>query len=168
MAEVTKMALHTFGINDITTVYDAERAFASFCEATPDLVITDWLKDPNNGLALTRRIRSDKASPNPFVPIILTMGYSLKKRILMARDAGVSEILAKPFTAKTLAQKIEQIIEAPKSFVVCDTYIGPDRRHEGDGSYAGPDRRKNPPNIVNISDKSIDSAISLIRKDEKE
>lgn len=141
MFDLTRSVLQTFGVNQVYSAYNAEEGFETFCRVNPDLIIIDWLEDPKNGLELTRRIRADKKSPNPFVPIILMTGYSQKKRVLQARDSGITEFLVKPFTAKALYQKIEQLIERPRHFVNSGHYFGPDRRRKRDGEYSGPDRR---------------------------
>jgi hypothetical protein len=59
-----------------------------------------------------------------------------------ARDAGVTEFLAKPITAHTLFSRIAEIVERPRAFVRCDSYFGPDRRRRAIEDYAGPRRRK--------------------------
>ena len=57
---------------------------------------------PMDGLEFTRRVRNDEHSPNPFVPIIMITGHTEKYRVEAARDAGVTEFLAKPITAQNL------------------------------------------------------------------
>ncbi len=141
MADLTKSILMTFGVTDIHTAFTAQEGYEKFCTLEPDLVIIDWLQEPDSGLDLTRRIRSSGDSPNPFTPIILMTGYSQKKRVLLARDSGITEFLVKPFTARALYQRIEQIIEMPRYFVVSDKYFGPDRRRKRDSNYKGPDCR---------------------------
>lgn len=141
MFDLTKAVLVTFGVNQVYSAYGFEQGYDSFCQLGPDLVIVDWLEDPQNGLELARKIRNHKGSPNPFVPIILMTGYSQKTRVLRARDAGVTEFLVKPFTAKTLYQRIEQLVERPRAFVRCESYFGPDRRRKREADYAGPERR---------------------------
>ena len=141
MFDLTKSVLVAFGVNQIYSAYGFDAGFDMFCRVSPDLVIIDWLEDPKNGLELTKSIRKDEKSPNPFTPVILMTGYSQKKRVLQARDSGITEFLVKPFTAKTLYQKIEQLIEKPRHFVRCETYFGPDRRRKRDDDYKGPERR---------------------------
>jgi CheY-like chemotaxis protein len=142
MFSLTKSVLMTFGVTQIYSAFSTKQGFNTFCRLNPDLVIMDWLGEPKNGgLDLTKLIRSDRASPNPFVPIILMTGYSQKKRVLMARDSGITEFIVKPFTAKALYQRIEQLIEKPRLFVKSDSYFGPDRRRKRDTEYTGPERR---------------------------
>jgi CheY-like chemotaxis protein len=159
MFSLTKNVLATFGVNQIYSAYSAKEGFRSFCRLKPDLVITDWLEESSNGLDLTKMIRTDPASPNPFVPIILMTGYSQKRRVMMARDSGITEFIVKPFTARTLYQRIELLIEKPRMFVKFNTYFGPDRRRKRDGEYAGPERREDmpsPPKPVSAAQKARD------------
>lgn len=99
---------------------------------------------PYDGIELIRRIRRDPRSPNKFVPIIMMTGYSHRARVEQARDMGVTEFLVKPFTAKDLYTRIEQLIERPRQFVDAGegTYFGPDRRRRRKEEYAGPRRRE--------------------------
>ena len=145
MFSLTKDVLKTFGVNQVYSALNFDDAFNTFCRVGPDLVISDWLEDPDNGLELTKKIRTDPDSPNPFTPVILMTGYSQKKRVFMARDSGITEFLVKPFTAKALYQRIEQLVEHPRSFIKADGYFGPDRRRKREGDYAGPDRRLDEP-----------------------
>ena len=141
MFELTRSVLKTFGIEKIEHANGYEEGFQTFQEINPDLVITDWLSEPLNGLELTKKIRSDPASPNPFVPIILMSGYSVKTRVLLARDSGITSFLAKPFTAKMLYKRIEELIEFPRQFVKNEHYFGPDRRRVRTDEYSGSERR---------------------------
>jgi DNA-binding response OmpR family regulator len=126
---------------NIFASYTVEDAFAAFCKMNHDLIIVDWLQNPDRGIQLTKIMRTDKTTPNPFVPIIMTAGSGHLSRVIRARDAGISEYLVKPFSAKSLAERIVRVIEKQRQFVVCDTYVGPDRRVRSEG-YEGPERRE--------------------------
>src|SRR5690606_23036594 len=108
------------------------------------IVIADWMMKPMNGIAFTERVRTDKKSPNPYVPIILMTGFSERRRVIEARDAGVTEFLVKPFTARDLYKRIVQVIERPRQFVRAENFFGPDRRRKRDRNdkYYGPFRRE--------------------------
>ena len=108
----------------------------------PDIVITDWAMPIFDGLELTQMIRQPGANANPFVPIIMLSGHSEKKRVIAARDAGVTEFLAKPLSAKALYQRILNVVSNPRPFIKTKTYFGPDRRRSANANYAGPERRK--------------------------
>jgi DNA-binding response OmpR family regulator len=93
-------------------------------------------------LELTQMIRQPGANPNPYVAIIMLTGHSEKKRVVAARDAGVTEFLAKPISAKALYQRIMNIVVNPRPFIKTRTYFGPDRRRNVNLNYVGVERRK--------------------------
>ena len=70
-----------------------------------------------DGLELTQMIRQPGANANPYVPIIMLTGHSEKKRVIAARDAGVTEFLAKPISAKALYQRILNVVANPRPFI---------------------------------------------------
>jgi CheY-like chemotaxis protein len=142
MLELAKSLLLTFGTGHVLTAKDGEEGFKVFCEANPDIVVADWMMQPLDGISLTRRIRTSPQSPNPYVPVILMTGFSEKRRVMQARDAGVTEFLVKPFTARDLYRRITQVIERPRQFVRLDDFFGPDRRRTRTGEYQGPFRRE--------------------------
>ncbi len=100
-----------------------------YTQTTPvDLALIDWEMKPVNGIDLVRRIRTDPNSLNTFMPIIMVSGHSEIGNIVYARDAGVTEYLVKPISAKTLLSRINNVIEHPRRFVRIGKYFGPDRR----------------------------------------
>lgn len=129
---------------NIYASYTVEDAFSSFCQLRHDIILVDWLQNPDRGIHLTKIIRRDKNTPNAFVPIIMTAGSGHLARVIKARDAGVSEYLVKPFSAKSLADRLMRVVEKQREFVVCETYVGPDRRVKSEG-YTGPERREKAP-----------------------
>lgn len=142
MRSLLRALLNTLGINDIGEAIHGQAALEMLRERKIDLVLTDLAMAPMDGLELTRHLRGDANSPNPFVPIIMITGHTEKYRVEAARDAGVTEILAKPVTAHNLFARITEILERPRAFVRCDSYFGPDRRrHQEDDMYTGPWRR---------------------------
>ena len=142
MLEIIKSLLSTFGVGEIYGARDGDSGFKSYCHYRPDIVITDWMMKPVDGISLARMIRNDPKSPNIYVPIILMTGFSEKRRVIQARDAGITEFLVKPFTARDLFKRITQIIERPRQFVKSEDFFGPDRRRKTTDEYNGPLRRE--------------------------
>lgn len=142
MLEICKTLLMTFGVGEVIVAKNGNDGFRLFCKENPDIVIADWMMHPTDGISLTRRIRSDFQSPNHYVPVILMTGFSEKKRVVQARDAGVTEFLVKPFTARDLYKRIAQIIERPRQFVRSEDFFGPDRRRKASEGFNGPYKRE--------------------------
>lgn len=142
MLELVKKLLHAFGVGTVVTAPDGEKGFQKYLESNPDIVLADWMMKPMDGISLARRIRNDAKTPNPYVPIILMSGFTEKRRVFHARDSGITEFLAKPFTARDLYKRIHQIVERPRQFVRSEDFFGPDRRRRVDLTHRGPFRRE--------------------------
>jgi two-component system, chemotaxis family, chemotaxis protein CheY len=85
-------------------------------------------------------------------------GHSEKKRVTAARDAGITEFMAKPISAKALYQRILNVVVNPRPFVKTKTYFGPDRRRSNSANYVGPERRKSSKSDVMRQSPLIDKA----------
>jgi len=141
MRALLRTLLGSVGIRDVHEAGNGTAALAVLREKKCDLVLSDLAMKPMDGIDFTREIRTSPRSANPFMPIIMITGYTEKHRVEAARDAGVTEFLAKPITAQSLFSRIAKIVEQPRAFVRCETYFGPDRRRKSTENYAGPWRR---------------------------
>jgi CheY-like chemotaxis protein len=106
-----------------------------------DLAIVDFNMAPMDGVEFTRRVRTDKDSPNPYLPIILMTGHAERARVVEARDAGVTEFVVKPVNARSVLGRIESVLYKPRPYVRSQSYFGPCRRRVNTAGYAGPFRR---------------------------
>jgi two-component system, chemotaxis family, chemotaxis protein CheY len=142
MRRILRTLLHSFGTREVYEAEDGASGLEAFMHFIPDIVILDWVMPIFDGLELTQMIRQPGANANPYVAIIMLTGHSEKKRVMAARDAGVTEFLAKPISAKALYQRILSIVVNPRPFVRTRSYFGPDRRRNTNVNYVGPERRK--------------------------
>jgi CheY-like chemotaxis protein len=142
MRRILRTLLHGFGAREVYEAEDGAAGLESFTHSVPDIVITDWVMPIFDGLELTQMIRQQGANANPYVAIIMLTGHSEKKRIITARDAGITEFLAKPISAKALYERVLNIVANPRPFVKTRTFFGPDRRRTVNPNYGGPERRK--------------------------
>ena len=142
MRRILRTLLHSFGAREVYEAEDGAAGLEAFTHYMPDIVLTDWAMPIFDGLELTQMIRQPGANGNPYAPIIMLTGHSEKKRVVSARDAGVTEFLAKPISAKGLYQRILNVVANPRPFIKTKTYFGPCRRRNLYGTYVGPERRK--------------------------
>ena len=96
--------------------------------ATIDIIISDFVMPELDGSLFLRWIRTDKKAPDRFVPFVMCSGAADQAVVETARDAGVTEFLAKPFSAKTMGDRILEVIRNPRQYVLAQGYFGPDRR----------------------------------------
>jgi two-component system, chemotaxis family, chemotaxis protein CheY len=142
MRRIVRQLLHGFGSREIYEAEDGAAGLEAFNGHNPDIVITDWAMPILDGLELTQMIRKPDTNANPYVPIIMLSGHSEKNRVMQARDAGVTEFLAKPIAAKALYERILSVVLNPRPFIRTTTFFGPDRRRNVNPNYSGPERRK--------------------------
>ncbi|MCC6946459.1 MAG: response regulator [Bradyrhizobiaceae bacterium] len=142
MRRIVRQLLHGFGSREIYEAEDGAAGLEGFSAHNPDIVITDWAMPIFDGIELTKTIRQPGGNANPYIPIIMLSGHSEKRRVMEARDAGVTEFLAKPIAAKALYERILSVVLNPRPFIQTKDYFGPDRRRNVMSNYAGPERRK--------------------------
>lgn len=145
MRAITSTILQSAGIRNIREVGDGATALEALRDHAVDLVIVDFNMIPLDGVEFTRLVRNSPDSINPYLPIIMMTGHSEKHRVTEARDAGVTEFVVKPITAKTVFDRIQAVILRPRAFVKTESYFGPDRRRTNAGPYKGPMRRSTDP-----------------------
>ena len=141
MRSLLRSLLNVVGIREIFEANNGVAALEIMREKKCDLVLSDLAMKPMDGLTFSHAVRTAENSPNPFIPIIMITGHTEKHQVEAARDAGVTEFLVKPITASSLFSRIAEIVERPRAFVRCEQYFGPDRRRRTIESYAGPWRR---------------------------
>jgi CheY-like chemotaxis protein len=142
MRRIVRTLLHGFGARDVYEAEDGAAGLEAFTHFMPDIVLTDWAMPVFDGLELAQMIRQPGANANPFTPIIVLTGHSEKQRVVEARDAGITEFMAKPISAKALYHRILNVVANPRPFIRTKTYFGPDRRRNVNPNYVGPERRK--------------------------
>ena len=99
---IQKNVLSQLGHNDTLEAADGVEALKVLADTRPDLVLIDWNMPNMDGITLVGKIReTDKT-----LPLMMCTTEAEKARVLEAIKAGVNNYVVKPFTAETLAEKI--------------------------------------------------------------
>jgi CheY-like chemotaxis protein len=149
---IREMIGHVLGALEckrIRNVSDGAAAFVEIVSAPPDLVICDFHM-PITGLQLLNKVRRSPESPDTALPVVIMTSLTDRKRIEALRDAGATEIIAKPFTAAAVLSRIAAVIDSPRPFVMARNFIGPCRRRRADPDYLGPLRRASDKAVVEL------------------
>ncbi len=160
MRAIVTTVLAGVGVKQVRETRDGSEALGILRDWPADLAIVDFQMYPLDGVEFTRLVRNAPNSKNPYLPIVMMTGHSERSRVMEARDAGVTEFVVKPLTAKAVIDRIQAVIYHPRPFVRTTTYFGPDRRRREDPAYAGPRRR------VTDQAPSADTAGSSLAWDE--
>ena len=171
VSKIIMGSLREVGFRQIHHARSSDEAVA-FLKARPiDILITEWVLHPMDGVSLVNHLRFEKDSPNRGIPIIMLTGKGEKTDVVEARDSGITEFLVKPFTIRALYDRIVYLIDHPRDFVIAQSFVGPDRRRKrGEGGGLPEDRRKSAPkevrrNIRDIMDLEIRQGPIIIPPD---
>ena len=145
MMAIVTTVLSVVGVTLVRETRDGAEALELLRDWSADLAIVDFQMQPLDGVEFTRLVRNSPDSRNPYLPIIMMTGHSERSRVEEARDAGVTEFVAKPLTAKSVLERINAVIYRPRAFVRTETYLGPDRRRRETPDFRGPWRRSTDP-----------------------
>ncbi len=153
--------LHGLTIRTVATRTNAVDAFKEMQISAFDLVISDQAMEPISGIEFIQMLRTSKNSPDRFVPVIMVTASSDVGTVNGARDAGVTEFMTKPFSARGLYARILEVINNPRAFIRTKTYFGPDRRRREE-PYEGKERRKMDADEQSSDDVEVIQAVKPI------
>jgi DNA-binding response OmpR family regulator len=139
---------HNMGVEEVVEVNNGEKALEALQDRPCDVLILDAAMRPLGGIELARRIRHNEEKVDPFIPIIIVSDTPVLGEVMGARDAGVTEYLAKPLSAKILELHMRALMKHPRPFVKAESFIGPDRRHRIEDLKLDKERRTHPPEII--------------------
>ena len=110
MRRIVKNLLHDLGYANVTEADDGNTALPLLLNGSFDFLITDWNMPGMAGLDLLKAVRaSDKLKK---LPVLMLTAEAKREQIVEAAQAGVNGYVIKPFTAGTLKEKIDKILES--------------------------------------------------------
>lgn len=110
-------------------------------DLNPRVVLTSSRIPGISGLDYTRRIRAGYRDVSRVTSIIVMTDTPTQSFLTAARDAGVDEMLVRPFTGQAVLARVEAVLLRPRRFVESVSYVGPCRRRRMLDEYGGPQRR---------------------------
>lgn len=143
MRHIVKEMLRSLGVKLIEEASNGAEAFEVLRGKLIDLAVVDVSMNVLDGIEFLQMLRKSSDSPNPYLPVIALTAHTERSKVIALRDAGVTEVMAKPISAKVFMDRLNATILRPRSFVRTATYFGPDRRRQNDPKFKGPWRRKN-------------------------
>ncbi|MFZ4700211.1 MAG: chemotaxis response regulator CheY [Candidatus Methylumidiphilus sp.] len=109
MRRIIRNLLKELGYGDVDEAEDGAVALKKLRAGSYDFVISDWNMPVMDGLQLLKAIRSDAALAK--LPVLMVTAEAKKENIIEAAQAGASGYIVKPFSASTLDEKINKIID---------------------------------------------------------
>jgi two-component system chemotaxis response regulator CheY len=110
MRRIVKNLLNDLGYAHVTEADDGTTALPMLKNGDFDFLITDWNMPGMPGLELLKAVRSEPRLAK--MPVLMLTAEAKREQIIEAAQAGVSGYVIKPFTAVTLKEKIDKILDA--------------------------------------------------------
>ena len=110
MRRIIKNLLHDLGYANVTEADDGNTALPLLKQGGFDFLITDWNMPGMAGLDLLKAVRADASLKK--MPVLMLTAEAKREQIVEAAQAGVNGYVIKPFTAATLKEKIDKILES--------------------------------------------------------
>jgi len=143
MRMLLRSVIKALGVEHINVSENSEEISGSRSFVVPDVIFTDW-SPKLDGVKFVKQIRRNKSVHDRFIPIVMVSAFNDLPRICAARDAGVTEYLAKPVTADLIYRRICTLVEHPRTYVQSKNFFGPDRRRRILAYRDGERRRESP------------------------
>ena len=128
IANIIKVVLMAFSAENVHICSCYEDAVSTLKAEPTDCVFVDYMMSPVGGIKLIEFVRWSTDPSISQLPVILCTVYTDFAKIVEARDAGVSEILAKPITPMSIFHKTVAAVHKPRPFINSLHFHGPDRR----------------------------------------
>jgi two-component system chemotaxis response regulator CheY len=108
MIRIIRGFLNQFGFRNVDECFDGKSAWDRAKTGSYGLIIADWNMAPMTGYELLQKIRAEPRTEE--TPFIMITAESKTEYVVMAKKAGVSNYIVKPFNASTLRDKMRAVL----------------------------------------------------------
>ena len=108
MLRIVRNLLKQIGFTNVEEASDGSAALQKLRDGNFRLVISDWNMEPMSGIQLLREVRQDHKLQK--IPFIMVTAESKTENVVIAKEAGVSNYIVKPFNAATLKSKLVGVL----------------------------------------------------------
>jgi two-component system, OmpR family, phosphate regulon response regulator PhoB len=93
---------------EVARTADGEEALLLAREATPDIVLLDWMVEGISGLEVCRRLRRAPETQN--VPIIMLTARGEEEDRVRGLETGADDYVTKPFSPRELVARVHAVL----------------------------------------------------------
>ncbi|SDG85734.1 phosphate regulon transcriptional regulator PhoB [Pelagibacterium luteolum] len=103
----------------VATAEDAEEAMLRIAEATPDLILLDWMLPGTSGIEICRRIRARQDTAR--IPIIMLTARGEEEERVRGLATGADDYVVKPFSLPELMARIHALLRRSNPQLIAAT-----------------------------------------------
>ena len=108
MLRIIRNLLKQLDFLNVEDAIDGSSALQTLREGSFELIISDWNMEPMTGIQLLKEVRADENLRK--IPFIMITAESKTENVVIAKEAGVSNYIVKPFNAATLKSKLVGVL----------------------------------------------------------
>ncbi|UUY08143.1 hybrid sensor histidine kinase/response regulator [Pseudomonas sp. J452] len=109
MRKINAAQLRTLGAHNILLANNGADALRILTRQPVNVILSDWNMPVMDGLELLQTVRAHPRLAH--LPFIMITAESDRAQILQAAEAGVSDILLKPYTSQEMGQRVERAMQ---------------------------------------------------------
>jgi two-component system, OmpR family, alkaline phosphatase synthesis response regulator PhoP len=98
---------------EVLTAMDGEEAFDLCQTELPELLITDYQMPLLTGVEVCRRLRANPETQSIPAILLTARGFDIEPQEMI--DAGISAVLAKPFSPRELLGRVNELLHVPEA-----------------------------------------------------
>ena len=110
MRRIVRNLLKELGFVNVEEAEDGAVALGKLRNGGFDFVISDWNMPNMDRLTLLQSMRADETLKK--IPVLMVTAEAKKENIVAAAQAGANGYVVKPFTAVTLDEKLNKILQS--------------------------------------------------------
>lgn len=109
MRRIIRNLLKDLGFNNVEEAEDGAMALKKLRDSSFDFIVSDWNMPNMDGLTMLQNVRADDVLRD--IPVLMVTAEAKKENIIAAAQAGANGYIVKPFTAATLDEKLNKILQ---------------------------------------------------------
>lgn len=128
MRRLIRSSLNSIGFTSIIECRNVDDLESALRTNELDLLLIDLDDETERTCDLVRAIRNDEIGDNPFIVVVALTWHPEREVINLTLTAGTDDVVTKPVSAKVLRERVKNLVENRRQFVVTESYVGPERR----------------------------------------
>jgi two-component system, OmpR family, phosphate regulon response regulator PhoB len=87
---------------------DVQQAHSLIVDASPDLILLDWMLPHTSGIELARRLKRDEVTAK--IPIIMLTAKDEEDNKIQGLEVGADDYITKPFSPRELVARLKAVL----------------------------------------------------------
>jgi CheY-like chemotaxis protein len=147
---------------EIFEATNCANAWAILEHLVPDLIFVAHAPPDLDAPKFTRELRRGELAARK-TPVVMLAHEPTRSTTLDARDAGVHEVLRKPYNTRDLLRHVDHLLGQDRSWIEGIAYVGPDRRRFNSAGFSGARKRRLDKEVLSPENARVGQALRIMK-----